>query len=339
MNTEFSPYEYLADNIDVRIKGERSIKDLDTAAQGVISYTKIRVLEVFHAHNDYLENNENEKSGKLGLMLSGGIDSVLLAAVLKDLGIDFHAVTVAAKGLNSQDRDNSIALAEKLNFSHSVVEVDSKTLSTEIPLTIEKLGTDELWEVLAALPISLAFKEFNDKGVKGLVLTGNGADAIFAGGKILKEKNLYSENASNELDSLVLQDVSRNFTRDRVIPDFYERVLGKDDKRFTMAFQNRQAWELSHLLAPNVLWTEDELGRKYDKSALRKAAEILNIPKELAWTSKSPLQKSSGLMDALILHVRESMARYENATNYTSPLEEDTDILLARTALRFHRHL
>lgn len=100
MNTEFSPYEYLADNIDVRIKGERSIKDLDTAAQGIISYTKIRVLEVFHAHNDYLENNENEKSGKLGLMLSGGIDSVLLAAVLKDLGIDFHAVTVAAKGLN-----------------------------------------------------------------------------------------------------------------------------------------------------------------------------------------------------------------------------------------------
>lgn len=339
MNTEFSPYEYLADNIDVRIKGKRSIKDLNTAAQGVISYTKIRVLEVFHAHNDYLENNENEKSGKLGLMLSGGIDSVLLAAVLKDLGIDFHAVTVAAKGLNSQDRDNSIALAEKLNFSHSVVEVDSKTLSTEIPLIVEKLGTDELWEVLAALPISLAFKEFNDKGVKGLVLTGNGADAIFAGGKILKEKNLYSENASNELDSLVLQDVSRNFTRDRVIPDFYERVLGKDDKRFTMAFQNRQAWELSHLLAPNVLWTEDELGRKYDKSALRKAAEILNIPKELAWTSKSPLQKSSGLMDALILHVRESMARYENATNYTSPLEEDTDILLARTALRFHRHL
>lgn len=339
MNTEFSPYEYLADNIDVRIKGERSIKDLDTAAQGVISYTKIRVLEVFHAHNDYLENNENEKSGKLGLMLSGGIDSVLLAAVLKDLGIDFHAVTVAAKGLNSQDRDNSIALAEKLNFSHSVVEVDSKTLSTEIPLTIEKLGTDELWEVLAALPISLAFKEFNDKGVKGLVLTGNGADAIFAGGKILKEKNLYSENASNELDSLVLQDVSRNFTRDRVIPDFYERVLGKDDKRFTMTFQNRQAWELSHLLAPNVLWTEDELGRKYDKSALRKAAEMLNVPKELAWTSKSPLQKSSGLMDALILHVRESMARYENATNYTNPLEEDIDILLARTALRFHRHL
>lgn len=339
MNTEFSPYEYLADNIDVRIKGERSIKDLDTAAQGIISYTKIRVLEVFHAHNDYLENNENEKSGKLGLMLSGGIDSVLLAAVLKDLGIDFHAVTVAAKGLNSQDRDNSIALAEKLNFSHSVVEVDSKTLSTEIPLIVEKLGIDELWEVLAALPISLAFKEFNNKGVKGLVLTGNGADAIFAGGKVLKEKNLYSENANKELDSLVLQDVSRNFTRDRVIPDFYERVLGKDDKRFTMAFQNRQAWELSHLLAPNVLWTEDELGRKYDKSALRKAAEILNIPKELAWTSKSPLQKSSGLMDALILHVRESMARYENATNYTSPLEEDTDILLARTALRFHRHL
>lgn len=339
MNTEFSPYEYLADNIDVRIKGERSIKDLDTAAQGIISYTKIRVLEVFHAHNDYLENNENEKSGKLGLMLSGGIDSVLLAAVLKDLGIDFHAVTVAAKGLNSQDRDNSVALAEKLNFSHSVVEVDSKTLSTEIPLTIEKLGTDELWEVLAALPISLAFKEFNNKGVKGLVLTGNGADAIFAGGKVLKEKNPYSENANKELDSLVLQDVSRNFTRDRVIPDFYERVLGKDDKRFTMVFQNRQAWELSHLLAPNVLWTEDELGRKYDKSALRKAAEILNVPKKLAWTSKSPLQKSSGLMNALILHVRESMARYENATNYTNPLEEDIDILLARTALRFHRHL
>lgn len=339
MNTEFSPYEYLADNIDVRIKGKRSIKDLNTAAQGVISYTKIRVLEVFHAHNDYLENNENEKSGKLGLMLSGGIDSVLLAAVLKDLGIDFHAVTVAAKGLNSQDRDNSIALAEKLNFSHSVVEVDSKTLSTEIPLIVEKLGIDELWEVLAALPISLAFKEFNNKGVKGLVLTGNGADAIFAGGKILKEKNLYSENANNELDSLVLQDVSRNFTRDRVIPDFYERVLGKDDKRFTMTFQNRQAWELSHLLAPNVLWTEDEMARKYDKSALRKAAEILNVPKELAWTSKSPLQKSSGLMDALILHVRESMARYENATNYTNPLEEDIDILLARTALRFHRHL
>lgn len=339
MNTEFSSYEYLADNIDVQIKGERSIKDLDTAAQGIIGYTKIRALEVFHAHNEYLENNENEKSGKLGLMLSGGIDSILLAAVLKDLGIDFHAVTVTAKGVSSQDRDNSIALAEKLNFSHSVVEVDSKTLSTEIPLTIEKLGTDELWEVLAALPISLAFKEFNNKDIKGLVLTGNGADAIFAGGKILKEKNLYSENANKELDSLVLKDVSRNFTRDRVIPGFYERVLGKDDKRFTMAFQNRQAWELSHLLAPNVLWTEDELGRKYDKSALRKAAEILNVPKELAWTSKSPLQKSSGLMDALILHVRESMARYENATNYTNPLEEDTDILLARTALRFHKHL
>ncbi len=125
---------------------------------------------------DAIKNTVTDK--KSGVAFSGGVDSTLLAKLVKDMGYDIHLLTIGFQ--DSHDINFAKEVNQILSFQHSVSEIDPekfKEVSQKINQTIK---TDNLsWN-----ENSIAFyyvAELAQKNDLKTVVTANGIDELFCG--------------------------------------------------------------------------------------------------------------------------------------------------------------
>jgi len=129
---------------------------------------------------DEMENavKETVTDKKIGVAFSGGVDSTLLAKLVKDMGYDIHLLTIGFH--DSHDINFAKEVNQILNFPHSISEIDPekfKEVSQKINQTIK---SDNLsWN-----ENSIAFyyvAELAQKNGLKTVVTANGIDELFCG--------------------------------------------------------------------------------------------------------------------------------------------------------------
>jgi len=129
---------------------------------------------------DEMENavKETVTDKKIGVAFSGGVDSTLLAKLVKDMGYDVHLLTIGFQ--DSHDINFAKEVNQLLNFPHSISEIDPekfKEVSEKIHQTIK---SDNLsWN-----ENSIAFyyvAELAQKNGLKTVVTANGIDELFCG--------------------------------------------------------------------------------------------------------------------------------------------------------------
>jgi len=129
---------------------------------------------------DEMENavKETVTDKKIGVAFSGGVDSTLLAKLVKDMGYDIHLLTIGFQ--DSHDINFAKEVNQILNFPHSISEIDPekfKEVSQKINRTIK---SDNLsWN-----ENSIAFyyvAELAQKNGLKTVVTANGIDELFCG--------------------------------------------------------------------------------------------------------------------------------------------------------------
>lgn len=298
----------------------RDMDDPDEARRRIEEYLGTRLSAVLDSY-----------PGRPVLMLSGGIDSTTIAGALKKLRADPLCVTVAVADSQSADRDRAASVAACLGFEHLAVEVSREEAVAAAVEAAQDLGTDEIWEVGAAVTIRLAVGAAGGRG--GGVLTGMGADVLFAGGATLAAP-LLSNTARLELRERIWEEAQREFTIRRLVPDYYECVLGSNAKRLVHVFQTLEAWHLTADFGPGVLFADRSAGGIVDKCCLRDLAVEFGVDRDLVWAPKAPLQQSSGIMDALEQHGREYMASNLADRAYGDPRTESAETVIARMGLR-----
>lgn len=108
-------------------------------------------------------------------MMSGGIDSTLITAKAKPFKNDINAFTISYQFSESEVKNASL-MAEKIDIQHDVKKVSDEEILNQLKENIQHFE-----EPYSSLEVLMNAAEFaKNKGFK-VVLSGNGADELFAG--------------------------------------------------------------------------------------------------------------------------------------------------------------
>lgn len=108
-------------------------------------------------------------------MMSGGIDSTLITAKSKPFKNDINAFTISYQ-FSESEVENASLLAEKIDIQHEVKKVSDDEILNQLKENIQHFE-----EPYSSLEVLMNAAEFaKNKGFK-VVLSGNGADELFAG--------------------------------------------------------------------------------------------------------------------------------------------------------------
>ncbi|QQQ27320.1 asparagine synthase (glutamine-hydrolyzing) [Chryseobacterium indoltheticum] len=108
-------------------------------------------------------------------MMSGGIDSTLITAKAKPFKNDINAFTISYQFSESEVKNASL-MAEKIDIQHDVKKVSDEEILNQL-----KENVQHFEEPYSSLEVLMNAAEFaKNKGFK-VVLSGNGADELFAG--------------------------------------------------------------------------------------------------------------------------------------------------------------
>jgi asparagine synthase (glutamine-hydrolysing) len=226
---------------------------------------------------------------KIGIIFSGGIDSVLVAFLAARMVPEVVCYTGGVKG--SHDTAHARQIAQRLGLKLKVAELDPEAVESLIPEVISVIEDANAGQVEVALPVYSAVKLAHQDGMK-VMLTGQGADELFGGypwyAKVA-EKEGYVRLRERMVEDLLL---------------LYKETLEREDK-ITMA----HSIELREpFLDPEVirvaLATELRLNVKgghdtFGKHVHRRLAQALGIPKDIAYRVKEAAQHGSGIHDVI----------------------------------------
>ncbi len=223
---------------------------------------------------------------KMGLLFSGGIDSTLLAFMLKKRDIDFTAyMTVSDK--KTDEIKNAKRIAQLLDFDLKIVEVNKDLVRKELPNVISLIESSDPVKVEVGMVMYLALKKAKEGGIK-VIFSGVGADDIFWGYKRMRMYKGINEDTLSSLRRI------------------YERDLYRDD---VLSMANNIELRLPYLdkqLIRSILRIPDNY--KYSetpKLLLREIAVELGLPKELSSLKRNAAQYSSGISKILSQIVKE----------------------------------
>ena len=115
---------------------------------------------------------------KIGVAFSGGVDSTLLAKLVKDLEYDIHLLTIGFH--DSHDINFAKEVNQTLNFPHSISEIKPENFKETSDKIHQIIKSDNLsWN-----ENSIAFyyvAELAQKNGLKTVVTANGIDELFCG--------------------------------------------------------------------------------------------------------------------------------------------------------------
>ncbi len=221
----------------------------------------------------------NEVTGSCNsewIALSGGLDSSILAYLLKDKKP--NAVTIITKDFLGTDLTYSQIVANHTELPLSLLHIEMKELLDSIDETIKILKNFNDIEIRNSIVPYMYLNSLRAKDINS-VITGDGADEIFAGYNFLLKKS--EEELEDELKRI------------KEIMHFPSRDIAESlGMKIETPFLNQKVIDFSNKL-PISEKINSKDNTKFGKWILREAFEDA-LPINIVWRKKSPMQDGSG---------------------------------------------
>lgn len=249
---------------------------------------------------------------KIGLLFSGGIDSVYIACLLKHLGIKFTCYTAALNepGMDkAEDLEYAERAAKEFGLKLKAVKIGLRQTEKYIRKIIPLIESTNVVKVGVALPFYLACEIAKKDGVK-VMFSGLGSEEIFAG----YERHVKSTNINKECVSGLLKMYERDLYRDDV-------VTMANSIELRLPFLDNRLVDYALKIPPKY-----KINDKYKKIILRVVAERAGIPKEFSWRKKKAAQYGSKFDRAISKLAKKNGFRLK--AEYLNSLSEEHNLNL-----------
>ena len=215
-----------------------------------------------------------QKYSDSSLLLSGGLDSSILACLMKP---KFSIVT--SLGTDSMDIEYARRIARKYSENHIECVVDFDDIMMTVPHIVKTFKTFDPLEIRNSAVIYLGLKTSRDQGFMSVV-TGDGADELFAGYN-------YMQRYFSNLERLqsILEDLW-------TIMKFSSRKIGESlGVVVNTPYLEKQFYSLATSIGIDEKVGEHE-NKKWGKFILRKTFE--DEMGSTVWRNKMALEQGSG---------------------------------------------
>ena len=242
------------------------------------------------------------------ISLSGGLDSSIIAYFLKDKNPS--GVAIISEDFVSTDLTYCQMISKEMGIPLSIYNVSTATILEAIENTIKILKNFNDIEIRNNVVMYLAIKWAKENNQKSII-TGDGADEIFAGYNFLINKS------EKELEDEIKRVCS--------IMHFPTQKIGKAlGIEIESPFLNQKVIELSNQI-PVKLKVKEENNKRYGKWILRKTFEK-HIPFQIAWRRKSPMQEGAGTSG--LTNLFESIINEESYVEKKLTVEKEDEVVI-----------
>jgi asparagine synthase (glutamine-hydrolysing) len=252
----------------------------------------------------------------LGAFLSGGLDSSIIAALVRPYVRELHTFSVGIEG--SRDLEAARTVARHLDTVHHEYVLKPDEIATSLPKILYHLESFDQDLVRSAIPTYFTARLASNY-VK-VILTGEGADELFAG------YGYYTDYDDPELLRLELRRSAQslhNINLQRV-----DRMTMAHSIEGRVPFLDIKMVEFAQTIPPQLKLYKNGDSRAVEKWVLRKAFEDI-LPVEILWRDKEQFDEGSGMVDLIAEVVEpwmpaakaERYVRHHRTTHLRSPEE------------------
>ena len=210
------------------------------------------------------------------IAFSGGLDSSILGQIKKEQGL--NAITIITKDFLGTDLEYSQIMGKHIGVHLELRYVNINEILNAVKGTIKILKNFNDIEIRNSIVSYIYLNTLKEKNVKK-VITGDGADEIFAGYNFLIKKN----HAELRTELRRMKEIM-HFTSQKIASELGISVQ--------MPYINENVIKLAETLPIEHLVNQKN-GVKFGKWVLRKAFEN-DLPPSVIWRKKTPMQDGSG---------------------------------------------
>ena len=239
---------------------------------------------------DEMENavKETIPDKRIGVAFSGGVDSTLLAKLVKDMGHDVHLLTIGFQ--DSHDINFAKEVNQILNFPHSISEIDPEKFKGVSKKINQIIKSDNLsWN-----ENSIAFHyvaELAQKNNLKTVVTANGIDELFCG------YNSYRE-AIEKGEGEVTKMMDEKLKNEGEMMIAINQVTAEFDVKMVQPFLSSSFVDYSKKIpVSEKIHGPDDMQRKHP---IRELAMDYGVPEVAAKKQKKALQYGSQIHKSLL---------------------------------------
>jgi len=251
------------------------------------------------------------------IALSGGLDSSILANFIKKRKT--HGIAIISKDFVSTDLTYCQIISKETNIPLTIYNATTSEILDAVEKTIKILKNFNDIEIRNNVVMYLAIKWAKENDYKSII-TGDGADELFAGYNFLVNK------PENELDAEIKRVCS--------IMHFPSQNIGKElGIKIESPFLNDELIKIANEI-PSNLKIKQEKETRYGKWILRKTFEKY-IPVQIVWRKKSPMQDGAGTVG--LTNLFESIINEEKFVEKKLTVKkEDNVVIRSRESMYYY---
>jgi asparagine synthase (glutamine-hydrolysing) len=223
---------------------------------------------------------------EVGIIFSGGVDSVVIAYIARQLGTDITCYTSGFR--ESSDVINSKKVAEEMGFKLKVDELTKGKIDRELKNIITAIESTDHLQIDVAIPIFFAVQLAKEDGIR-VMLTGQGADELFAGYPWYP--TILTEQGPNILTESLWSDI-KNLYKDTLERE--DKILMYHSIELRVPYLDPEVIEIAMSISENL-----KIKNNVVKYIHRKFAADLGTPSFISWRPKEAAQHGSNVHNAL----------------------------------------